>query len=188
MMTDNRIERTFEDLMNERDLLIDTKNSQSDYVQMGERNNLKSASVDKSRIVIEMGFSKLAHLFFTDQNIKKIQNALRYKAFKDLGVKISEQALAELLIIMRSVYLTYAKELLHSYPKQIADLNDKVVKECYPDLKSNILQYHQYIAKANSSLQIMEREKNVSSTGTKTLRTADVLGFGNDLDEEFVRF
>ena len=185
-MTDNRIARTYKQLMEERDLVIDPSKTYNDYKSLGEDKTSTGVRMDRSRVVIECGYSLLAKLFFSDQNIKKIQNALRYKVWQDLKIKVSEQDLAELVIIMRSIFLTYSKDLEHSYPKQIADLNERVVAAAYPSMRTNIIRYYQYMDKSNSTLSIMEREKNVSSTGTKILRTGDALGFGDD--NGFTRF
>lgn len=179
---DKRIGRTHEQMMNERDLVIDPNSKDGDYNDLGLLLQQEKGKyhMDKDRLIIELGSSLLAKLFFSDINIKKIQNALRYKVFNELDIKISEQCPIELMIIMRSVYFTYAKELERDYPLQIQELNERTVIETYPKLRSNIIQYYQYIAKANSTLQIMDREKNVSNKGTKILRTSSVLGFPED--------
>ena len=50
----------------------------------------------------------LTFLFFSDRNIKNIQNLIKLNVHKKLGYIIDDQSVNELMIIMRSIYLEYS--------------------------------------------------------------------------------
>lgn len=110
----------------------------------------------------------LAKLFFSRKNMQIIQHKVMkdiYERSKNI-YKPDYQPETELLIIMRSVYLTYAKNLPDDLTKQIAELNEisyqKVVEKVYPQL----LSYIAYLRDASQMYTPMEVPKNVSNTGT----------------------
>jgi hypothetical protein len=110
----------------------------------------------------------LAKLFFSRKNMQIIQHKVMkdiYERSKNI-YKPDYQPETELLIIMRSVYLTYSKNLPNDITKQIAELNEisyqKVVEKVYPQL----LSYIAYLRDASQMYTPMEVPKNVSSTGT----------------------
>jgi hypothetical protein len=110
----------------------------------------------------------LAKLFFSRKNMQIIQHKVMkdiYERSKNI-YKPDYQPETELLIIMRSVYLTYAKNLPNDITKQIAELNEisyqKVVEKVYPQL----LSYIAYLRDASQMYTPMEVPKNVSNTGT----------------------
>ena len=72
--------------------------------------------------------TKLSNAFFSEKNIQIIQNGIRSGVFNKSNKQyvICEQNPDELQIIMRSIFLQYAKNLPHNLPEQISDLNKNV--------------------------------------------------------------
>jgi hypothetical protein len=114
----------------------------------------------------------LSRAFFGPENTKIIQNAIRKEVYDRSGDKqwvIDEQSADELQIVMRSLYLQYAKNLEFDIPGQIAELNKLVINWCVPRIMSEVGMY-QYYLKDISSLPIpLPPPMSMSSAGTKSL-------------------
>jgi len=110
----------------------------------------------------------LAKLYFSRKNMEIIQ----HKVMKDIYERSEKlykpdyQPETEFLIIMRSVYLTYSKNLPNDITIQITELNEiayqKVVEKVYPQL----LSYIAYLRDASQMYTPIEVPKNVSIAGT----------------------
>jgi len=158
----------YDQLINDRDVIVDTKRKSDYYEYRGPDEKL-----NKGRGLVELGNDYLSKLFISEYNIKKIQNALRYKAYQELKIYISEQNKLELKIIMRQVYLEHSKNLSYDIGRQIKELNQKVVSKTYPRMKSNIIQYHEYMKQRNV-YNVMDREQYPSSAGTKATDNGNI--------------
>jgi hypothetical protein len=114
----------------------------------------------------------LSRAFFSPENTKIIQNAIRREVYDRSGDKqwvIDEQSADELQIVMRSLYLQYAKNLEFDIPGQIAELNKLVINWCVPRIMSEVGMY-QYYLKDISALPIpLPQPMSMSSAGTKSL-------------------
>lgn len=115
----------------------------------------------------------LSRLFFSVDNIKNIQNQIRYNVYKSSKKKhiIGIQNYGEIEIIMRGVYLQYSPNLKSLYTKQIEYLNNIVIKWCIPKIIGEILQYNKYIDDIQSMPVPINRPVNMSNTGMKNLRS-----------------
>jgi hypothetical protein len=114
----------------------------------------------------------LSKAFFSPENTKIIQNAVRKEIYDRSGEKrwvVDEQSADELQIVMRSLYLQYSKNLEYDIPGQIAELNRLVVDWCVPRIMSEIGMYEYYL-KDISALPIpLAPPMSMSSAGTKSL-------------------
>lgn len=114
----------------------------------------------------------LSRSFFSPENTKIIQNAIRKEVFDRSGDKqwvIDEQSADELQIVMRSLYLQYAKNLDFNIPGQIAELNKLVINWCVPRIMSEVGMY-QYYLKDISALPVpLPPPMSMSSAGSKSL-------------------
>jgi hypothetical protein len=114
----------------------------------------------------------LSKLFFSPENTKIIQNAIRKTVFDRSGEKqwvIDEQSADELQIVMRSLYLQYAKNLEFDIPGQIAELNRLVVDWSVPRVMSEISMYEYYLKDISTLPVPIAPPMQVSSAGTKSL-------------------
>jgi hypothetical protein len=173
------MDRTYQQLSDERAVVIGDK-------QYGYQNAYKKKCDDDSfrNNAIKGIYSKnmLNQIYFSDANVQKIQNLIRYNVY-NMSKKqftISEQDKTQLQIVMRSIYLQYSRNLDTDIPKQVSELNKMISDYLVPKIISNIKQYLKYLQDKNGTYTVMEHPKNVSSAGMKSLRIDSAMGFGNN--------
>lgn len=138
----------------------------------------------------------LTQMFFSEQNIKNIQNLLRLLTYKETKYVISDQSVTELLIIMRSIFLEYSshppiinknmsstdkEKVLKMYKNEVSRLNEIVLNYVVPKVVSQIQQYINYLEDASSQPYQMDLPKNVSSAGTRQYRSITSVLTGESL-------
>ena len=110
-------------------------------------------------------------IFLGENNINRLQNQIISQVKAQSGYSIARQSDRELQIIMRSIYLQFGRN--PQEPERIVDeikkLNNKVLEYSVPKIITNIKQYLQYKNDASSMPVQMERPRNVSNKGTKSL-------------------
>ena len=113
----------------------------------------------------------LSDTFFSRKNINYIQTQIIKQVFiKSNGqYRIERQSELQLQIIMRSIYLQYAKHLNCEIKKQIHDLNTKVLEECIDKIITEIKQYLGYKTVATTLPDPLDLPKNLSGKGNKLL-------------------
>jgi hypothetical protein len=86
-------------------------------------------------------------LFFSEMNVKVLQDALRYGVYKKTGKTIDEQSPDELYIIMRSTMLQYAnfQAGASAVLSEVQRLNTKVLIYCIDVVSSNVIQHLRYL-------------------------------------------
>lgn len=132
------------------------------------------------------GETPLTFLFFSDKNIKNIQNLVKFNVHKQINYIIDDQSTNELMIIMRSIFLEYSahpplidekmseKErqvLFKKYTNEVDRLNKIVVHEIVPKIVSQIQQYVDYLRDASQQPYYMDKPKNESVKGQKQYRS-----------------
>lgn len=115
--------------------------------------------------------SFLSKTFFHPKNVETIQKKIIVEVFYRSNGKylIEKQNEEDLQIVMRSVFLQYAKNLPQNIKEQVSELNDIVIDEVYPGILSEIKAHLGYLDRAFGPMQVMDRPTNVSNTGLKTL-------------------
>lgn len=173
----SKIGRTYEDIWNERDLTIVKKPTKRMKMYRDEKNRKTKINKTVLRGIFEC--NNLSDLFFSPENIKNIQNQIRYNVWKESNnvYIVDEQDPMELSIIMRSLYLQYSKNININIKEQIKELNSIVVDDVTPTIISNIQQYLTYLRDKQKPYRTMDRPINVSSAGLKSLRVDKALGF-----------
>ena len=114
----------------------------------------------------------LSKTFFSQTNMKIIQTALRkevYQKSQPKGYVIDKQSVEELKIIMRAIYLQYARNLPKDIPAQIDDLNKKVIDWSVPHILSAVDHYHFYINDISHLPVPLAHMQHLSRAGTKSL-------------------
>jgi hypothetical protein len=114
----------------------------------------------------------LSKAFFSPENTKIIQNAVRKEVYDRSGEKrwvIDEQSADELQIVMRSLYLQYAKNLEYDIPGQIRELNRLVVDWTAPRIMSEIGMYEYYLKDISALPVPLPQPMSMSSAGSKSL-------------------
>lgn len=113
------------------------------HVQPFERvvdNGKKWSSIEKESLKSHVTETEVSKLFFSQLNIDALQQGIRYKVYKESGGKyvIGNQSVDELRIIMRSVFLTNAKNLPYQFVEQVRDLNAIVLDYCVKEITSQL--------------------------------------------------
>jgi|UniRef100_A0A6C0K3A4 hypothetical protein len=114
----------------------------------------------------------LSKAFFSNENARAIQNAIRKAVYDRSGSKkyvIDDQSADELTIIMRTMYLQYAQNLPYDIPGQVLDLNEKVVNWSAPHILSAVDHYNYYLNDISHMPIPLARSVSLSSAGTKSL-------------------
>lgn len=111
----------------------------------------------------------VSELFFSKHNIEILQQGLRYLVSKKTKQVIDKQSENELLIIMRSIYLQYAKHMPYNIISQVKALNTKVLDYAVDKVSSEVKQYEDYKQHASTLPMPLEHAVNVSLAGTKIL-------------------
>tara|TARA_B100002051_G_scaffold263274_1_gene286814 strand:- start:590 stop:1279 length:690 start_codon:yes stop_codon:yes gene_type:complete len=111
--------------------------------------------------------SSLSKYFFSDMNIKAINQTLRYRVYKDLNKTISNQSMSELSVIMRSIFLQNGNSLSKSDEilPNLKALNKMVIDYSIKKIEVNLEQYDGYIDKLEKlpepiSLPLQDSNKN----------------------------
>lgn len=141
------------------------------------KENIKNPAHFQSNAVRHMHTdNQLASLFFSQENIDIIQEGIRYLVFKHTNNKhiISNQSETELQIIMRSIYLQYAKHNDERVVEEVKSLNSKVLNFAVPQILSELNQFINYTHDITYLPVPLERSKNMSSTGTRVLFTNEL--------------
>ena len=112
----------------EKEITMKNDNSESSIKGILEENSLNS-------------------LFFSDTNMKVIQDTLRYRVYKNTNQVISPQSQNDLYIIMRSIMLQYAnfRVGVDNIVDEIKRLNSKVLDYAVENVTSNVKQHQGYV-------------------------------------------
>jgi hypothetical protein len=113
--------------------------------------------------VSECEQGELENTFFSDENISLINKQLIMSVYKKTNgyLKISEQSKENLIIVMRYIYLEYARHLPYDISGQIRELNCQVVGEILPKVITEAMQRIAYLDEINSSRKIIPLPINV---------------------------
>ena len=119
--------------------------------------------------------TKLSKQYFSKENIDYLQNKIIETVYKKSNnkYKLGRQSDVQLEIIMRSIYLSYSKNMDCNIDEQIKVLNDKVLDYSCNSIMSEIIQYVGYIDDISAPIKNMDYPTNVSTSGEKTL-TPDI--------------
>jgi len=90
--------------------------------------------------------SQLSTSFFSKNNIDLIQNSIRKGVYdkSNQRILIDKQAEDQVVLVMRSMYLQYSKNLDTNIGKQIEELNNHVLNYCIPSVYNEAVSYLKY--------------------------------------------
>lgn len=112
--------------------------------------------------------SKVAKLFFSVNNIKRIQKKLRREIYnRSYGkFKLSEdQSVLDLLQVMIVIYEQYGKDLPSSIVRQVKVLNEQTVQYISPDMMTNLKQHYGYLDDIKNPINPLPQPINVNHGG-----------------------
>ena len=115
--------------------------------------------------------NELATVFFSQQNLDVLQEAIRYLVWVKSCKRfvIDKQSDTEVRLVMRSMYLQYAKHKQYDVLGQIKELNMLVLDFCVPRIVQEIDLYKRYIVDITQLPTQMDRGQFISAKGTKVL-------------------
>jgi len=128
-------------------------------------NDLRKDLIKNYVRISENHQNELETYFFSDKNIDLINKLLILTVYKKSNglYKISYQDKKSLLIVMRYIFIEYAKHLPYNIEKQIYDLNKITVMDILPNVLTNIRQKIDYIKEINNPRQLLPLPVNVKT-------------------------
>ena len=167
------LERELADIQNGRVIEIDEKTFAPAYMMAQLEGKDKNTNYQDYAVSNIQSKTPLSNLYFSAKNIENIQNQIRYSIYNLSKGKytIGPQSELALKVIMRAYYLQYGKFLNTHIKDQIKELNQLVVQYCVPSIMSEIEQYNTYIYDVEHLPMPMARSLNVSSAGTRNLKS-----------------
>ena len=113
----------------------------------------------------------LSIYFFSDENIHSLQEKLRYGVWHMSNKKfvIGRQNEHELSIIMRSIYLQFARNNPTEINEQVIELNKLVLEYAIPNVYAQIKQHVAYKEDVARGRQILDHSVNHSIRGERQL-------------------
>lgn len=168
--------RTTESVEATRSVLIDlnTPEPRHRYYEEDEE------KMDRVASTIVRGLNcrtKLTEKYFSRKNIDKVHDMIIDEVFQrsEGRFKIDRQDDNDVIIIMRSIYAQYGRNLPTKIDEQIAELNRITVTDAVPRIMSEISQYRTYVRQNGRIPEPIVRPVNLSSKGSKTLRSVTSL-------------
>lgn len=162
--------RTRQSIEAERRNVIGAITDNSPY-NLYEENKLKSSTFRKQALTGVLECNLLNQVFFSQENVDLLQDKIRYAVWMASNKKfiIDKQSEVDLQLIMKSIYLQYAKNIPHNIKEQVADLNDLTLQDCVPKILSGVEQHMYYLFDASTQPVPLSLPENMSSAGRKIL-------------------
>ena len=90
--------------------------------------------------------TRLSDTYFSQRNIEIIQNALRKGVYdkSDGKILIDKQSDDQIILVMRSMFYQYSKNLDTNILQQIEELNNYVIKYCIESVYNEAVAYLKY--------------------------------------------
>jgi hypothetical protein len=122
--------------------------------------------------VREKNGSLVSRLFFSDLNVSALQEGIRYSVYKETKQVIDRLPTEDLVVLMRSTYLSNARNLPYEVTEQVRELNSILLNVMVRKISSEVSFRKHYLTDLTqdgySSAQI-PRATNVSSKGDRSL-------------------
>ena len=116
--------------------------------------------------------SPVSQAFFSPENVRRIQDAIRRGVYEKSGQRkyiIDDQDVDEIKIIMRSMFLTYARNNQFDVTGQIEELNSYCIEWAVPRILSEIDHYIYYLNDITHLPVPLSQPQSMSSAGSRSL-------------------
>ena len=143
----------------------------SDYSQ-STNNWATENSIQKSLLKGVYQPTPLGELFFSQENINRLQKMIKYEVFVRTNGKYKlevEQNESDLLVVMRDIYITCGKNMPYKVIHQVKELNHKTIEKIIPDMISMIKQDDAYIQQLDKPIDPIPLPVCVNSKGRTSL-------------------
>jgi len=113
----------------------------------------------------------LAINFFSQKNIDRLQQLLRFGVYRNSGGQhvIDNQSEEELKVIMRSFYLEHGIFKSFMIEDEVKKLNKLVYEYCIPRILNAINSYVRFLEDSNKATDPMKHAQNTSIKGDKSI-------------------
>lgn len=141
------------------------------YVQ-NQNNWATDGSIQKSLLQGTYTPTPLGELFFSPENINRLQKMIKYEIFVRTNGRYKlevEQNESDLLVVMRGVYITDSMNQPYKLVHQVKILNHRVIEKIVPDMISIIKQDQEYIRQLDIPIDPIPLPVNVSKAGRLSL-------------------
>jgi hypothetical protein len=156
-----------------KDIKNYNKYTDIDNVNSNERNNWATEnSIQKSLLKSVYTPTPLGEVFFSPDNIKRLQNKIKKSIFVESKGKYKlqvDQNESDLLVVMRAVYIQDSYNSPYRIIHQVKELNEKVINRILPDMISNIKQNEEYLNIIDKPIDPIPLPVNVSRAGRLSL-------------------
>jgi|UniRef100_A0A6C0EE42 hypothetical protein len=127
---------------------------------------LRTQLIKNQVLIPEEEQGNLEIIFFSEENMELINKQLILAVFKYSNKQflIPKQSHDSLIIIMRYVFIEYARHLPYDIMNQIKELNCKVINEIFPNIITNITQKIDYLQELDCPRKLLDLPKNVNKT------------------------
>ncbi len=98
----------------------------------------------KENIQYKHSNTSLNKQFFGQENVDRIQEQIRGTVFQMVGATIDRQSEPDLMLVMRSYYLTYAQNIPGNEAAELEELNARVVAFCANRIAVEVQAYRYY--------------------------------------------
>lgn len=143
---------------------ISTAPSTDILFKMREQITHDNAPTDYSNEALKGEFecNNLAKVFFSKQNIKKIQDKLKLGVYKKSNntINIPNQSIDNLKIIMRRTYYQYSNHG-DDDNKEVTRLNDLILQSIIPSVYNAAISYQKYRRDVSTLPSPMERPRQI---------------------------
>jgi hypothetical protein len=112
--------------------------------------------------------SRMAYLYFSVSNIKRIQKLIRREIYNRSFGKFrlnEDQNVLDLIIAMTIVYEFYGKDLPTQIVRQVKRMNAETVQYVAPDMMTNFKQHYGYLRDIKNPRSILPPPLNVNRSG-----------------------
>ena len=159
---------------------LEDRNNLKTYKLQKDHRMIQEAEVDPNLIYTtlkDLEKTPVSMVFFSRKNIDYLQYMMKKLVYKESGHIIGRQSDEELLIIMRSIYLQFSKNLDHQASRQVAELYFKVLKYAvYQEILPKVKGYSTYLNDNLRTNVILPRERYVNMRGSRVNRGfADII-------------
>jgi hypothetical protein len=111
----------------------------------------------------------LNQAYFSPDNFQIVQNAIRFRVYKKTQKVIDPVSTDDLFMAMRAIFLQYGRNLPNNISGQIAELNERVVAWCLPNILAEVSFYDTYKKDISTMPVPLQHPQNLSHAGTKSL-------------------
>ena len=119
----------------------------SDYSQ-SQNNWATENSIQKSLLKGVYQPTPTGELYFSQENINRIQKIIKYEVFVRTNGKYKlqiDQNESDLLVVMRDIYITCSTNMPYKVVHQVKELNHRTIEKILPDMITMIKQDDEYI-------------------------------------------